>query len=831
MADRASATSSSSSDAGSINTSASTAGNSVFSRLRRACSIRDQAEGVLALATPPSSISEYPLIHGVDGHNYVLDQHFNKRPRTSWVGKHGHFLLRIIEGESIGRFWACNDCNRIFTAIATTSVADHLRTKHNITKPGSPTSSLGKRGPINDLFQQAIKRVKLPPLKSQAEQFRRALVGWIADSDVSFSMVQNTRFRELLNLISPESASTLLPQRHETARKWLDEVYDDLFNVLKAELHATPYKIHLSFDLWTSSNCFAMMGIVAHFFDVAGGYQTRLLGLPRICGSHDGETQARLLRGVVDQFDIASRVGCFQTDNATANDACIQSFLQHYNPDLSPTTIETLRNDKRARCAGHILNLVARALLNSDNADLIRALDPGSLERLTAEEEIELLSQWRRLGPLGKLHYAVHYVRHSPQRREAFSNIAQGRLLPEELEEFGAILVDPAIAKLQLQADNATRWHSVFHMIDRALALRDPLDVFIARYSAFPSHRSPFRQAFALTQSDWLVLADLKAILKPFKIITKKFEGRRPNFGEVVANFHTLYRDMKVLHDQYSASFENPEIEFNGPDITPSPSPSLPSPSLSPSLELEQGLEQRPSRRIRLPHRLADYEVDLPGLVRAPEEPNGPMVELGEPIPDYVDPDSFSTVQTSLRLALRKLKLYLDKMDETPLYWAAQILLPGCRMRWIERFFAGDDNRILDARSQFQAFFDRQQPYVGEPEVQAESPTQASLFGGFGNDFYDPPEAIHHPDEVEIYLGEPVRPVEDPIKWWLDNKGRFPQLSQLALEVLSIPSCSTECERCFSEAACVLGKQRHATGWDTLGQLQCVKNWQRNQGV
>ena len=39
------------------------------------------------------------------------------------------------------------------------------------------------------------------------------------------------------------------------------------------------------------------------------------------------------------------------------------------------------------------------------------------------------------------------------------------------------------------------------------------------------------------------------------------------------------------------------------------------------------------------------------------------------------------------------------------------------------------------------------------------------------------------------------------------------------------------CERCFSEAVCVLGKQRHATGWDTLGQLQCVKNWQRNQGV
>ena len=63
--------------------------------------------------------------------------------------------------------------------------------------------------------------------------------------------------------------------------------------------------------------------------------------------------------------------------------------------------------------------------------------------------------------------------------------------------------------------------------------------------------------------------------------------------------------------------------------------------------------------------------------------------------------------------------------------------------------------------------------------------------------------------------------------WSIQSLIQAPELSQLALEVLSIPPCSTECERCFSEAACVLGQPRHATGWDTLGQLQCVKNWQQ----
>ncbi|KAK4096008.1 hypothetical protein N658DRAFT_459415 [Parathielavia hyrcaniae] len=32
-------------------------------------------------------------------------------------------------------------------------------------------------------------------------------------------------------------------------------------------------------------------------------------------------------------------------------------------------------------------------------------------------------------------------------------------------------------------------------------------------------------------------------------------------------------------------------------------------------------------------------------------------------------------------------------------------------------------------------------------------------------DFYDPPEALHGPDEVAGYLGEPVRPVNQPLQW------------------------------------------------------------------
>ena len=39
----------------------------------------------------------------------------------------------------------------------------------------------------------------------------------------------------------------------------------------------------------------------------------------------------------------------------------------------------------------------------------------------------------------------------------------------------------------------------------------------------------------------------------------------------------------------------------------------------------------------------------------------------------------------------------------------------------------------------------------------------------------------------------------NPIKYWVELRDRYPNLSKLALNVLSIPALSCECERLFSE--------------------------------
>jgi hypothetical protein len=79
------------------------------------------------------------------------------------------------------------------------------------------------------------------------------------------------------------------------------------------------------------------------------------------------------------------------------------------------------------RCLGHIINLAAKAFLFGKDADAFEdgtdtARKNGHLEALREE--------WRKQGPVGKLHNTIKFIRMTPQRREAFA-----ALLKDELPE------------------------------------------------------------------------------------------------------------------------------------------------------------------------------------------------------------------------------------------------------------------------------------------------------------------------------------------------------------------------------------------------------------
>lgn len=62
--------------------------------------------------------------------------------------------------------------------------------------------------------------------------------------------------------------------------------------LLISMLQSCGTEIHLSFDLWTSPNKYAFLGIVGHFIDCRWKARTVLLGMKPLYGSHAGVDMA-----------------------------------------------------------------------------------------------------------------------------------------------------------------------------------------------------------------------------------------------------------------------------------------------------------------------------------------------------------------------------------------------------------------------------------------------------------------------------------------------------------------------------------------------------------
>jgi hypothetical protein len=99
-------------------------------------------------------------------------------------------------------------------------------------------------------------------------------------------------------------------------------------------------KIHISCDLWTSSNSLAILGVVAHFVTEDGRLQRCVLALKDIIGKHTGENLAQAMVEVLEEWRFASKLGYFVMWNswytmlyvALKLREAIEAYYDHY-PD------------------------------------------------------------------------------------------------------------------------------------------------------------------------------------------------------------------------------------------------------------------------------------------------------------------------------------------------------------------------------------------------------------------------------------------------------------------------------------------------------------------
>jgi hypothetical protein len=233
------------------------------------------------------------------------------------------------------------------------------------------------------------------------------LVRLFTTEQLSFNKVESEAFRDLLVYLQPNLRGSILSRR--SLVRYISQAYEESLLSVRDALRRSRSRINVSFDLWTSpSRRLSLLSLVAHYLDDTWKPATVLLALLRMYSSHTGVNIATSISNILAYFGIGDNFGYAITNNASKNTACLNHLSEILNIDL---------DKRRVMCIGHVINLVAQEVLFSSDVEAFEY----ELTNITAEE-LEL-REWRKKGPIRKLHNLIRYICHLTKRRDLLKSI------------------------------------------------------------------------------------------------------------------------------------------------------------------------------------------------------------------------------------------------------------------------------------------------------------------------------------------------------------------------------------------------------------------------
>jgi hAT family C-terminal dimerisation region len=193
-----------------------------------------------------------------------------------------------------------------------------------------------------------------------------------------------------------------------------------------------------------------------------------------------------------------------------------------------------------------------------------------------------------------------------------------------------------------------------------------------------------------------------------------------------------------------------------------------------------------------------------------------------------------------LHRAQKKCATYVQKLDASPYYLAARILNPQCRTAFLkdenEDITTEGEKKVYVVRKLWERFRDQTQfsavPYESESiSKSALQPEEnLSIFHKTRRKHILKQTRPQSQDEFDNYISENPIMLDSgttAIRWWSQpiQRGRYPRLSQLAIEVLSIPGMSDKPERVFSGSRRRVPWDRTKTSAQMLEASECAKDW------
>ncbi|KAK7178414.1 transposase-like protein [Paraphaeosphaeria sporulosa] len=226
-------------------------------------------------------------------------------------------------------------------------------------------------------------------------------------------------------------------------------------------------------------------------------------------------------------------------------------------------------------------------------------------------------------------------------------------------------------------------------------------------------------------------------------------------------------------------------------------------------------------------------------------------------------------IKSGVKLALEKLDTYFQKLvvpadDGAPsLYCVATAMHPCLRLSWFKsqwrdfpHWQKAAEKSIRDVYNQYLAAED----VADDPNELAELTRKRKVPGAYASDerrlrtmwvddhlltgkkAHKRQKRTSQLDEYfdSLYddnLAASTSPdlynlMQDPHRWWVDvGQKRFPVIYKMAMDHLSVPATSCDCERCFSCAKRTITCDRNLLTPSVVEAFQLQKNWLRRSAV
>jgi len=190
--------------------------------------------------------------------------------------------------------------------------------------------------------------------------------------------------------------------------------------------------------------------------------------------------------------------------------------------------------------------------------------------------------------------------------------------------------------------------------------------------------------------------------------------------------------------------------------------------------------------------------------------------------------------------AEKKLEKYAIKLDDSPYYLSARIFDPECRTAFLKdkdkmKITLEGEKKLYVVRKLWERFRDSTSVPASYETMKNNEPTlksteQLSAFHKARRQHIEEQTRPQSQDEFDNYISENPIPLDShttSFQWWNLplQRTRFPRLSQLAMEVLSIPGMSDKPERVFSGARRRVPWDRTRTSPQILEETECLKDW------